>query len=261
MYLICGILISPGAINCSRTRIPRLASGRSAVTQAGLGGVGKTHATEYAYRYASDYSLVWWVQAETAATADSEYAKLAVKLDLPEKDLADQPRIVRAVREWFEHHADWLLILDNVAQSGDCTRFGARSNKGHILITSRNQNWADAEVLPIPELPRSEAIAFLEKRSGKKDNKAAGELCEAVSDLPLTIDQAGAYIRTTGVTIAEYLSLFQRYSQDLPDPVSVTCRMSFEKLQTENPAALDLLHLIAYIAPDNIPRDLIPIDL
>jgi tetratricopeptide (TPR) repeat protein len=238
-----------------------LASGRSAaVTQAigGLGGVGKTQlAIEYAYRFASDYSLMWWVRAETVATADADYAKLAQKLDLPEKDLADQPKIVEAVREWLEHNPDWLLILDNVVEPGDCDHFRPRSNTGHILITSRNQNWADAEVLPIHALPRREAIAFLQKRSGRQDAKTADELCEAVGDLPLALDKVGAYIRSNGITIAEYLSLFQKYSQDLLEPVAVTWRVSFEKLQTENPSALDLLYLIAYLAPDNIPRDLL----
>jgi tetratricopeptide (TPR) repeat protein len=51
--------------------------------------------------------------------------------------------------------------------------------------------------------------------------------------------------------------LFQKYSQDLLEPVAVTWWVSFEKLQTENPAALDLLYLIANLAPDNIPRDLL----
>jgi len=101
------------------------------VTQAigGLGGVGKTHlAIEYAYRFASDYSLVWWVRAESGATADADYAKLAVKLNLPEKDVADQPKSWEAVREWLEHHPDWLLILDNVGSAPDCDHFRPRSN-------------------------------------------------------------------------------------------------------------------------------------
>jgi len=236
-----------------------LASGRSAtITQAigGLGGVGKTQlAIEYAYRYASDYSLVWWVRAETAA--DSDYAKLAAPFNLTEKDLADLPKIVEAVRKHLEHQADWLLILDNVAEPGDCDRFRPRSKTGHILITSRNQNWADVEMLPIHELPRPEAIAFLQKRSGRQDAKAAGDLCNAVGDLPLALDQAGAYIRNTGSTIAEYLSMFQNSPEDLLNPIAVTWGISFEKLQTEKPAALNLLYLVAYLAPDNIPRDLL----
>jgi tetratricopeptide (TPR) repeat protein len=47
------------------------------------------------------------------------------------------------------------------------------------------------------------------------------------------------------------------YSKDLLEPVEATWRISFGKLRDENPAALDLLRLIAYLAPDNIPRNLL----
>lgn len=52
------------------------AGARGAVVQTeaihGLGGVGKTElALEYAYRYASDYDLVWWLVAELPATVAS----------------------------------------------------------------------------------------------------------------------------------------------------------------------------------------------
>ena len=73
-----------------------LRSGKpAAITQAitGMGGAGKTQfATEYTYRHAADYSLVWWLKAEEPATLASDYAALARELDLPEKDAHEQAR-------------------------------------------------------------------------------------------------------------------------------------------------------------------------
>ena len=95
-----------------------LTSGKpAAVTQAiaGLGGVGKTQlATEYAYRYASDYEAVWWVRSEEAASLAFDYADLAGELGLPEKDAAEQKVAVEAVCRWLEQHMGWLLVFDNV---------------------------------------------------------------------------------------------------------------------------------------------------
>jgi hypothetical protein len=60
-----------------------LVAGASAAVTAlhGLGGVGKTElAIEYAWRYHTDYSHIWWVRAETPTTLVSDFASLARKL-------------------------------------------------------------------------------------------------------------------------------------------------------------------------------------
>ena len=45
---------------------------------SGLGGVGKTQiALEFAYRYAGDYDVVWWLRAEEPATLAADFAQLA----------------------------------------------------------------------------------------------------------------------------------------------------------------------------------------
>src|SRR4051812_35323714 len=50
----------------------------------GLGGVGKTQmAVEYAYRYRSEYDLVWWIPADQPVLVRSSLAGLAPHLDLP----------------------------------------------------------------------------------------------------------------------------------------------------------------------------------
>src|SRR6185312_5981014 len=55
----------------------------------GLGGVGKTAlALEYAHRYASDYDLIWWINAEQPTTATTDLVDLGNRLGLTQS--ADQ---------------------------------------------------------------------------------------------------------------------------------------------------------------------------
>jgi tetratricopeptide (TPR) repeat protein len=239
-----------------------LSSGRqAAITQAiaGLGGVGKTQlALEYTYRFASGYKLVWWLRAEEPSTLASDFARLATRLNLPEKDLQNQPEIVAAVLRWLEQNSGWLLIFDNATAPEQCDDYRPRANTGHIVITSRNPAWRGvAEPLRVQQLSRAESIAFLSKRTGRDEPGAGNALSDALGDLPLALEHAGAYIESNGISIGEYLRLYRQYSSELLEPVEATWAISFDKLQAENPAALDLLNLIAFLAPDKIPRDLL----
>src|SRR5579862_5433542 len=49
----------------------------------GLGGVGKTAiAIEYAYRFRSEYDLVWWIRADQLPSVRGSLAELAQRLGL-----------------------------------------------------------------------------------------------------------------------------------------------------------------------------------
>lgn len=243
----------------------------AAVTQAisGLGGVGKTQlAAEYAYRFASSYDLVWWMRSEQTATLSADFAGLATPLNLPEKDLSDQNAIVAAVRRCLERQSGYLLIFDNAAEPADLRPFLPQGNAGHTLVTSRNPNWRGvAQPLSVKVLERQASVDFLLKRTGQKDEAAAAQLAEELGDLPLALEQAGAYIEETGSRIADYLKLFRSRhaellkrrsaSADYADTVATTWDLSFAEVLKTAPAAVDLLNLFAFLAPDNIPRELL----
>lgn len=111
-----------------------------------------------------------------------------------------------------------------------------------------------------------ESIEFLRRRTGQDDEDAARALAEALGNLPLALEQAGAYIQETGITISAYLTLFQERRKELlrrgkpdayPDTMATTWDLSFQKAREEVPASADLLNICAFLAPDDIPKSLL----
>ncbi|HEX9987019.1 MAG TPA: FxSxx-COOH system tetratricopeptide repeat protein [Chloroflexia bacterium] len=243
----------------------------AALTQAihGLGGVGKTQlATEYAYRHAGEYDVVWWVRAEEVATLAADYAGLAGKLGLSEANAREQEVIVEAVRDWLEREQDWLLIFDNANKQEELIEYLPRIVNGHVLITSRNPNWGEsASTIRVAVFDLLEAIEFLMLRTKQQDKEDARKLSEELGCLPLALAQAGAYMETTQVTITKYLSLFlsrrkelwaeEKGPLDYKKTVSATMSLAIERVVAESPDGVDLLKLCAFLGPDDIPSSLL----
>jgi len=249
-----------------------MSSGKpAALTQAihGLGGVGKTQlALEYAYRNVAEFDIVWWVRSEEPATLAADYASLAKALDLPEKEAADQLLIIKAVKQWLEQHPKWLLVFDNAKDRADVHDYIPQGKTGHVLITSRNANWRGiATLLDVKVLKRPESIDLLLKRTGYTDREAAGALADALGDLPLALEQAGAYMEAKGRSLSDYLNMFTTRKNELwdragpppdyPDTVATTWNIAFDEVMQLSSAGADLLNLCAFLAPEDIPVELL----
>jgi tetratricopeptide (TPR) repeat protein len=234
----------------------------------GLGGVGKTQiAIEHAYRHKDCYKVVHWLRSEERSNLASDYADLASDLDLPEKGLNEQKEIVNAVRRWLEKNSDWLLIFDNALDPGDIKDFMPRGGDGRIIITSRNPDWESlAKRIEIKVFKRPESLKFLEERTGQQDGRSAEILANELGDLPLALEQAGAYINSTSISLLDYCELFQSQRKELwkdEEPVidyqqtiATTWSLSIDRVKEESPEAADLLNLCSFLAPEKIPIDL-----
>jgi tetratricopeptide (TPR) repeat protein len=235
----------------------------------GLGGIGKTQlAVEYAYRNAGDYDIVWWIRSEDPVTLVNDYASLAAELDLPEKDEKEQRVTVEAVKKWLRRNRGWLLIFDNAVDANSIHNCLPSGGIGHIIITSRNPNWAGvAKPLSVKALPIDKAIEFLLKRTNSQDEATAKELAEKLGRLPLALEQASAFIEMRGSSLAYYLDLFEKRQRELmergelsaeyPATVATTWSISFQNVERDNPPAAELLRLCAFFAPDDIPLKMI----
>jgi tetratricopeptide (TPR) repeat protein len=244
---------------------------KTALTQQalyGLGGIGKTQlAVEYVYRHSASYEVIWWIRSEEPSTLASNYAALALELNLPEKEEASQALVVQSVMRWLERNSDWLLIFDNARDADSIRSFLPRSASGHVLITSRNPDWKSVgNPLQIEVWERSESVEFLLKRTGQVDEAAANALAEALGDLPLALEQAAVYCDKKKRSFADYLTLFNTRRAELwnrekaPDgykeTVATTWSLAFEEIR-KVPMAEELLSLCSIVAPDAIPRTLL----
>ncbi|TMQ96222.1 tetratricopeptide repeat protein [Actinomadura soli] len=98
------------------------------------------------------------------------------------------------------------------------------------------------------------------------DLDGAAELCAELGHLPLAVKQAGAYMRQTHPSPAAYLELLRTdpaalYGQTArgADPqrtIAQIWRLTLDHLAATEPLTGDLLHVLAWWAPEDIPRGL-----
>ena len=238
----------------------------------GLGGIGKsTLAARWAAAHASDYALTWWVTAATPADIDAGLAGLAVALHPALTGVLPLEALREGAVQWLAAHSGWLLILDNVTDPADVAPLLARASAGRYLITSRRASgWhaTGAALVRLDVLDPAEALALLAAilPGRPQEPDGAAELCAELGFLPLAIEQAGAYLAQAGATPREYLDLLARYPAamyqaapeggDAARTIARIWHVTFDRLASD-PLTGQVLRILAWYAPDAIPRTLL----
>jgi hypothetical protein len=228
----------------------------------GLAGAGKSSvAAEYGYQHLADLGLAWQLPAEDTTVLAAEFARLAVQLGSGALARGGDP--VAAVHSLLAvFPAPWLLIFDNVPDADSVAIFLPPAGTGHVLITSRNSLWPPDQGVEVPSLGTDIASGFLVDRTGDQDTAAARDLADELGGLPLALEQAGAYIQATDITLSGYLGLLRERSSELlrrgkaaghPHSVAATLALALTRVEQDDPAAHALLQLLAFLAPDPVP--------
>jgi hypothetical protein len=224
------------------------------IVMYGLGGAGKTSvAVEYAHRRLADCGVVWQLTAEESATLAVGFGELASRLNAGPGDP------VAAVHAVLTRRDDWLLVFDNVPDPGVIEGLIPPAGGGQVVITSRYAFWPGGQAVEVPVLDREVAAGFLLARTGAagaEEEQAAGELADELGGLPLALEQAAAYMESTGRSIGQYLGLFRRRRAELLGRGEVATTWSLAFAQLGDPAT-GLLRLAACCAAEDVPLDLL----
>ncbi|MFG2798297.1 FxSxx-COOH system tetratricopeptide repeat protein [Streptomyces pseudovenezuelae] len=232
-------------------------------TLYGLGGVGKTQIVlEYVHRFIADYDLVWWISAEHKDTILASLAELGSRIGASGGD--DMALAAAEVVQMLASGVPttrWLLVFDN-ADDPETLRRYFPAGGGHILITSRNQAWAQQGTsLSVDVFPRQESVEHLIRQAPGLSVNEADRVADAVGDLPLAVEQAAAWLAQTATPTDEYLRELTEQTtavlglnppKDYPQPVAATWNISIARLNERSPASVRLLQLCAFMAPEPI---------
>jgi tetratricopeptide (TPR) repeat protein len=240
---------------------------------------------------------VFWVAATNVENVQQAYLDIGRLLQVPrlEEDKVDVKRLVQD-RLSQESAGQWLLILDNADDvdmwfekadgSGESRRlfdYLPRSSKGSIIITTRSRKvavkMASKDVIEVPEMDEDTATGVLNNAligsRGLENHQTTVKLLTQLTFLPLAIVQAAAYINENGISISDYLSLFDdteeniimvlseefedegRY-RDGKNPVATTWLISFEQIRRRDPLAAEYLCFMSCLDSKRIPQSLLP---
>jgi tetratricopeptide (TPR) repeat protein len=250
------------------------AFGAGVVVQAvhGLGGIGKTSlVARYVELHATQYSQVVWITADSPASLDSGLAGFATALEpeltgaLPTEALRE-----RAI-SWLCTHSEWLVILDNVTDPADVRTLLARATTGRFLLTTRRATgWHGiAAPLRLDVLDPTEAHELVTRTLDPADSAllvGLQELCKRLGYLPLALEQAAAYIAENQTSAEKYMRLLDQHPavmyQEAAEGTTAqrtaaqVWAITLDRL-ADDPLAGHLLRVLAWLAPDAIPRTLL----
>jgi class 3 adenylate cyclase/tetratricopeptide (TPR) repeat protein len=234
----------------------------------GLGGVGKSSiAREYGWRNRDEYSVLWWLNAQTEDGILDGLLRLGTMFvqgldQLPDRRVAAQ-RVINSVLAGFDKPA--LLVFDNLEDQTLLRTWLPRTG-ARALATSRDTVLNnDIIAIPLQVWSLEAAVAYLQRASGRTDLSEADAraIAEALGALPLALAHAAASLRNERMVRPQrYLERVTAHLQNAPRgaeyPRSVFATFSAAIARAEQHAAgaAAVLRFAASFAPDAIPDEL-----
>ena len=245
-------------------KIESLLTKQGVIAICGNGGIGKTQIVlKYIESYRKKYTNIIFINASSIETLSSDYAK-CLNIDNDENTISN-------MRQWASANKGWLFIYDNIddknLKSNFFEKYMIDPTNGKVIITSRISDWE--KIIKIDKFMENESVDFLEEKTGLENREGARLLAKELDNFPLALEQAGAYIKNSRKKSYENYIKFYKISEnrlkllferEKPDKyhetIAKTWQISIDKIANELSCSKDLLYIISFFAPDNIPIDI-----
>ncbi|MBS2961537.1 AAA family ATPase [Actinocrinis puniceicyclus] len=159
----------------------------------GPAGIGKSLvAIEYAYRFASQYDLVWIIPGDSAQSVQRGLAELAGPVGAPRGGNAPATVLEHLGRRFDER---WLLIYDGVDDPASVENALPPPGRGHVLLTTRRSDLLGVVPIGVEALARQETLALICSLVAHIDSGDAAALAQCLDDQPLTVELAATWVR------------------------------------------------------------------
>ncbi len=241
--------------------------GPNVVVVHGMSGVGKTQLIRHCLsQIDSRNRTIIWISAASESQAISGMAQVAVELGVESAQIMGEVEGARSTRKWLEEHPEAMVVFDSATvpairdllpQHGNC----------RVFITSTSPNWRgiSRHEIRVPPLSEIDAMEFLANRSGKAIDGDTYAIAAELGNLPIALEQAGAYIEQADIGHSDYLGLLRTSIQELMDAASPSAdyptsflaalRLSVTKADDLAKGSLELMAFMAHLGPAPIARE------
>ncbi|RDW89219.1 hypothetical protein BP6252_01251 [Coleophoma cylindrospora] len=285
---VCTFVNRPALYSLMREQLHDTLSDRQVYSKIlvvfGLGGAGKSQLTlKYIETHRDDYTGVFLIEAGQKESIEQGYRQLYLRLFENNKSTDVTADIaIAGVKSWFDgRDGRWLFVLDSADTIDhydedsyiDLGFYIPTANSVDVIITTRSSKAkaiTKLQPVEVAELETEEAVELL--RNSDLMHAPAQVLVDIVKELghlALAISLAGAYISATPrlkKDIHGYLPEYHERRKELlsrkptklidqyGESVLTTWESSFAAVRKLSPAASQLLGLLAYLDPDDIPE-------
>lgn len=279
-----------------KTVIPQVIS-ISGLGGVGKSELAKKYINEYSQKYDNKVIWINAGSYQTLVESFRSLAcdKLRISTKNANGEEKEISSIIEDVYKFFSNGKS-LFVFDNAEKYKSQNEFDhgidkflpslpPNYNRPYILITSRNQKWPrNIKVLPLDAFNEEEAMEFV-KKSLNIENDAQEKDIKGLSKklqlFPLALQQAVAYIRVqdeklrnvgSEFKISNYLERYREKTRELlnfefPEDsdndytktILATWNVTLDAIgQKENGNyALEILNIISYLAPENVPIEIV----
>ncbi|KAM0147101.1 hypothetical protein ACHAPG_010784 [Botrytis cinerea] len=163
-----------------------------------------------------------WIDGTAKTSVEQSFSRTADSIigkSLKKVNIASFPTLARdKIETWKE---PWLLVFDNFDEPTDyyITKYLPQTDFGLGIITDRRSGANDLGYPILIDLLEEEAINLLFHQTNKErayaNIKYARKICCHLSCLVLAVDQAEAYIKSTGINLGLFIEHFNKQQENV----------------------------------------------